>query len=148
MEQKSLRDWNSGLFNCFDDASTLCLGYWCSSCLASRVSRKFGEHRCLHCFDKGSYFGCVSPAALSLRVAMRHKYGIQGSLCKDIFISWCCTSLSWCQMYRELKHRKKDPVVISAQSPTAVNMQPVPVMMIMPPPVNNICQEVVVQDSG
>ncbi|MEQ2256312.1 hypothetical protein ILYODFUR_022998 [Ilyodon furcidens] len=147
MEDKPLTDWNSGLLDCFDDASTLCCGYWCSSCLAKKISTKFGEHRCLHCLDKCGYFGCVPPAALSLRVAMRYKYGIQGSLCKDIFISWCCTSLSWCQMYRELKHRKKNPVVISAQSPTAVNMQPAPVMMIMPPPVN-ICQPVVVQVSG
>ncbi|MED6278331.1 hypothetical protein CHARACLAT_022637 [Characodon lateralis] len=148
MEEKPLADWNSGLCDCCDDASSCCFGYWCSPCFASRVSRRFGEHPFLFCFDNSGYFGCASPGALSMRIAMRYKYGIKGSLCKDIFISWCCTSLSWCQMHRELKHRKKDPVVISAQSPTAVNMQPAPVMMIMPPPVNNICQPVVVQDSG
>ncbi|MED6234353.1 hypothetical protein ATANTOWER_027685 [Ataeniobius toweri] len=111
MEEKPLTDWNSGFCDCFEDASTCCYGFWCSICLAGTVSRQFGENNCLPLCDLcASYYGSIPPGALSLRAAMRHKYGIKGSLCKDIFISWCCTTLSWCQMYRELKHCKKNPV--------------------------------------
>ncbi|MED6277525.1 hypothetical protein CHARACLAT_014338 [Characodon lateralis] len=147
MEEKPLKDWNSGLCDCFEDASTCCYGFWCSICLAGTVSRQFGETNCLPLCDLcASYYGSIPPGALSLRAAMRHKYGIKGSLCKDIFISWCCTTLSWCQMYRELKHRKKNPVVISAQSPTIINMQPAPVMM-MPSPGSYASHPVVIQAS-
>lgn len=60
---------------------------------------------------------------------------LQGSLCKDIAISCCCCTCSWCQMHRELKHRKQAPTVINIQNNNIVNMQPFPVMqapMMMP----------------
>ncbi|GLD49739.1 placenta-specific gene 8 protein-like protein [Lates japonicus] len=53
----------------------------------------------------------VPPAALSLRAAMRNRYGIK--------------------MHRELKHRNKNCTVV-------VNVQPAPVVMVQrnpPPPV-------------
>uniref|UniRef100_A0A3Q2CUR7 Plac8 onzin related protein 6 n=1 Tax=Cyprinodon variegatus TaxID=28743 RepID=A0A3Q2CUR7_CYPVA len=130
MEQP-LTDWDTGLFDCCEDASTCCYGFWCGPCLACTVSEMFGENRCLPlcdiCFDY-----IVPPAALSLRVAIRRKYGIKGSLCKDIVVSCCCTRCAWCQMHRELKYRKNSPVIINLQVQTVVNMQP-PSMMAVPP---------------
>ncbi|XP_026002098.1 placenta-specific gene 8 protein-like [Astatotilapia calliptera] len=143
MAEKPLTDWDSGLLDCFEDASTCCYGFWCGSCLASTVAGRFGENSCLPLCDTCCSGGltacgipvCVPPAVLSLRVAMRNRYGIKGSLCKDIAISYCCATCSWCQMHRELKHRKQGPTVVNIQNNNIVNMQPVPVMqapMMMP----------------
>uniref|UniRef100_A0A3Q0S432 Plac8 onzin related protein 2 n=1 Tax=Amphilophus citrinellus TaxID=61819 RepID=A0A3Q0S432_AMPCI len=104
MANETLTDWDSGLLDCFEDASTCCYGFWCGPCLACTVSGRFGENNCLPLCD--IFCGVpIPPAALSVRAAMRNRYGIKGSLCNDIFVSCCCASCSWCQMHRELKHR-------------------------------------------
>ncbi|XP_035504236.2 cornifelin [Scophthalmus maximus] len=128
-----LTDWHSGLFDCFESTSTCCYGFWCCPCLACTVAGKYGENRCLPLCDMFSpaitaAVGlplCVPPAAVTLRASIRARYGIKGSLCKDIAASCFCMWCSWCQMHRELKHRKKNPTVV-------VNMQPAPVMMAAP----------------
>ncbi|XP_039891148.1 cornifelin-like isoform X3 [Simochromis diagramma] len=144
MAEKPLTDWDSGLLDCFEDARTCCYGFWCCPCLACTVSGRFGENNCLPLCDicvSGvlAAFGipvCVPPAVLSVRAAMRNRYGIKGSLCKDIAISCFCEWCSWCQMHRELRHRKKTPTVINIQNNTVVNMQPIPTfqpgVMMMP----------------
>uniref|UniRef100_A0A669BMR2 Placenta-specific gene 8 protein-like n=1 Tax=Oreochromis niloticus TaxID=8128 RepID=A0A669BMR2_ORENI len=144
MAEKTLVDWDAGLFDCFEEVNTCCYGFWCGPCLACTVSGRFGENNCLPLCD---IFGsaalaacgmplCVPPAVLSVRAAMRNRYGIKGSLCKDIAISCCCCTCSWCQMHRELKHRKKTPTVVNIQNNTVVNMQPIPTVqpgvMMMP----------------
>uniref|UniRef100_A0AAQ4RYJ2 Uncharacterized protein n=1 Tax=Gasterosteus aculeatus aculeatus TaxID=481459 RepID=A0AAQ4RYJ2_GASAC len=119
-----------------------CYGFWCCPCLACTVSGQFGENRCLPLCDMCSpavLSACgiplfVPPAALSLRAAMRNRYGIKGSICKDIAISCFCSWCSWCQMHREIKHRKKAPIVVTVQQPTVLQMQPAPVMMAAYPP--------------
>ncbi|KAL3047158.1 hypothetical protein OYC64_021393 [Pagothenia borchgrevinki] len=137
MAAKPETDWNSGLSDRFEDASTCCYGFWCCPCLACTVSGRFGENRCLPLCDMLSptitaSCGiplCVPPAVLSLRVAIRHRYHIKGSLCNDIAVSCFCLWCSWCQMHRELKHRKKEPNVIVVQNQPVVQMQPA-VMMV------------------
>ncbi|XP_024133887.1 cornifelin [Oryzias melastigma] len=121
-------EWNSGLLSCCDDMSSCCYGFWCCPCLACTVAGSFGENRCLPLCDicspaVMSSIGiplCVPPAGLSLRVGIRHMYGIKGSLCKDIATSCVCVWCNWCQMHRELKIRKKgDTVVIQQPKPAA-----------------------------
>ncbi|KAM4548855.1 cornifelin-like [Odontesthes bonariensis] len=141
MEGKPLTDWDSGLCDCFEDASTCCYGFWCCPCLACTVSGKFGESNCLPLCDicsPAAFSACgvplfAPPAALSIRAAMRNRYGIKGSLPKDIASSCFCVWCSWCQMHREIKHRKKTPVVINMACPAIVNMPP-PTIVNMPPP--------------
>uniref|UniRef100_A0A667YI77 Plac8 onzin related protein 6 n=1 Tax=Myripristis murdjan TaxID=586833 RepID=A0A667YI77_9TELE len=125
--------WNSDLLDCCDDMNSCCYGFWCCPCFACTTSGKFGENDCLPLLDIftpaiTAACGiplCVPPAALSLRVAIRHKYGIKGSLCKDIAVSCFCSWCSWCQMSREIKHRKKSHAVINVQAQSAVvNAQP------------------------
>ncbi|KAG8003184.1 Cornifelin, partial [Nibea albiflora] len=94
-------------------------------CLACTVSGGFGENSCLPLCDICSpailsACGiplCAPPALLSLRVGIRHRYNIKGSICGDIAVSCFCNWCSWCQLQRELKHRKKNFVVV-------VNAQP------------------------
>ncbi|XP_030289897.1 cornifelin homolog B-like [Sparus aurata] len=130
-------DWKTGLFDCFEDASTCCYGFWCAPCLACTVSGRFGENTCLPLCDI-MLAPCgipmvVPPAVLSLRAAIRHKYNIKGSLCKDICVSCYCTSCSWCQMHRELKLRNQAPTTIINVQTTNYNVQPNPVMMAPAP---------------
>ncbi|KAI3368565.1 hypothetical protein L3Q82_025579, partial [Scortum barcoo] len=143
-------EWHSGLCDCFEDASTCCYGFWCCPCLACTVSERFGENRCLPLCDICSpviMTACgiplfVPPAALSLRAAIRNRYNIKGSLCKDIAVSCFCMWCAWCQMQRELRHRKKNPNVINVQPSNAgnvhthniINVQAPPAVMLNQPP--------------
>uniref|UniRef100_A0A3Q0TAD3 Plac8 onzin related protein 6 n=1 Tax=Amphilophus citrinellus TaxID=61819 RepID=A0A3Q0TAD3_AMPCI len=119
--------WNTGLFGCCDDIKSCCYGFWCCPCLACTVAGMFGEDRCLPLCDicspaVVSAFGIplfVPPAALALRVGIRYKHGIKGTMCKDIATSCVCMWCSWCQMHRELRSYEKNTNV--------VNMQPIPV---------------------
>uniref|UniRef100_A0A3P9KPQ5 Plac8 onzin related protein 6 n=1 Tax=Oryzias latipes TaxID=8090 RepID=A0A3P9KPQ5_ORYLA len=138
MAQNALVEWNTGLCDCFEDAATCCYDFWCGPCLACSVSGKFGEFYCLPLCDyfcQSTLNACgipcfVPPVAFSTRSSMRNRYGIKGSLCKDLVVSCCCVWCSWCQMHRELKHQKKAPEVIHMQPQTFVNMQPISVMMV------------------
>ncbi|CAL1592787.1 unnamed protein product [Knipowitschia caucasica] len=122
---QQLVNWNSGLFNCCDSCTTCCYGFFCCPCMACSVAGGLGENRCLPLCDIFSpaitaSCGlplCVPPSALALRVAIRHRYGIKGSLCKDICTSCFCEWCSYCQMHREIKYRKK-------QTGQVVVMQP------------------------
>ncbi|XP_062250816.1 placenta-specific gene 8 protein-like [Platichthys flesus] len=135
MAAQPLREWKTGLFDCFEDASTCCYGFWCCPCLACTVSGRFGENSCLPLCDLCSpaVFGLcgiplfVPPVSVSLRSSIRSRYGIKGSICKDIAASCCCLTCSWCQMHREIKDLNKNRVAI-------INTQPVPVMMMAQPP--------------
>ncbi|KAF7663957.1 hypothetical protein LDENG_00194040 [Lucifuga dentata] len=115
MASAPLQNWNTDLFDCCSDTKTCCYAFWCCPCFACSTSADFGTNRCLPLCDILSpaiiaACGiplCVPPAALSLRVAIRYKYGIKGSLCKDIATSCFCEWCAWCQMAREIKHQKK-----------------------------------------
>ncbi|XP_031715184.1 protein PLANT CADMIUM RESISTANCE 2-like [Anarrhichthys ocellatus] len=137
MAAQPLVHWKSGLFDCFEDANTCCYGFWCCPCLACTVSGRFGENRCLplcDIFSPAILAACgiplfVPPAVLSLRAGMRNRYGIKGSICKDIAVSCFCSWCSWCQMHQELKHHTETPVVVTVQNQNVIQMQPAPVMM-------------------
>uniref|UniRef100_A0A8C9YPK3 Cornifelin n=1 Tax=Sander lucioperca TaxID=283035 RepID=A0A8C9YPK3_SANLU len=122
MAAQPLKDWSSDLFDCFENSSSCCYGFWCCPCLACTVSERFGENRCLPLCDicspailsaLGITLCAAPPAGLSLRAAMRNRYGIKGSLCKDILVSCFCGWCNWCQMHRELRHREKTPTVVN-----------------------------------
>ncbi|XP_056270996.1 uncharacterized protein LOC130194127 [Pseudoliparis swirei] len=132
MAAQHVTHWESGLWDCFEEANTCCYGFWCCPCLACTVSKRFGENRCLPLCDifsmalvTGLGVPLVAPpAVLSLRVAMRHRYGIKGSICKDITVACCCCWCSWCQMHREIKRRTTPLTVVMVQQPSVVQLQP------------------------
>ncbi|XP_060934163.1 cornifelin homolog [Limanda limanda] len=117
--------WNSDLFDFCDDTKVCCNGFWCCCCNACSVSEQFGQPPCLPMWDIctpacTACCGlpcCIPPAGLSLRVAIRYKYGIEGTLFEDIIVSSVCMWCSWCQMRRELKFRKTNPVVVNMPRP-------------------------------
>uniref|UniRef100_A0A4W5N3Y6 Plac8 onzin related protein 6 n=1 Tax=Hucho hucho TaxID=62062 RepID=A0A4W5N3Y6_9TELE len=81
----AIKGWNTGLFDCCQDMNSCCYGFWCCPCLACSTTGEFGESTCLPLVDIIGpacmvAFGVpiiVPPASLSMRVAVRHKYGIQ-----------------------------------------------------------------------
>uniref|UniRef100_A0A671QD21 Cornifelin homolog n=1 Tax=Sinocyclocheilus anshuiensis TaxID=1608454 RepID=A0A671QD21_9TELE len=96
--------WNSGICDCCEDVSSSCYAFWCFPCFTCTTTGEFGESTCLPLLD---ILVCVRPVGLAMRVAVRYKYQIGGSLCEDIMVSCCCIWCSWCQMSREIKARKK-----------------------------------------
>uniref|UniRef100_A0A8C6U8F7 Cornifelin n=1 Tax=Neogobius melanostomus TaxID=47308 RepID=A0A8C6U8F7_9GOBI len=123
-------EWNTALLDCFEDPGTCCYGFWCGPCLACTVSGRMKECYCLPLCDYcttsamalcGLPFA-VPPAAYGMRVALRHKYKIKGSLLNDLCVSCCCTWCSWCQMHRELKLRNPKPTVISIQNVSTLHL--------------------------
>ncbi|XP_061832346.1 cornifelin-like [Nerophis lumbriciformis] len=119
----ALTTWNTGIFDCCQDSCSCCYGFFCCPCLACSVAGKFGQNRCLPLCDilsPAALTACgiplfAPPAALGLRVGIRNRFGVKGSICKDIMTSCFCMWCSWCQMHRELKFRKKNPTVVSMQ---------------------------------
>ncbi|CAL1592789.1 unnamed protein product [Knipowitschia caucasica] len=123
-------EWSTALLDCFEDPASCCYGFWCGPCLACTVAGRMKECYCLPLCDYClilSWPGAIPPAALGLRIALRKNFNIQGSVVKDICISWCCSWCSWCQMHRELKRRSKVPTIVNVQN--VVQMQPAPMMM-------------------
>ncbi|XP_054481443.1 cornifelin homolog B-like [Anoplopoma fimbria] len=96
-------EWTSGICDCCLDMKDCCLAFWCCPCFACRTSRRLGQCLCLPLLD---VCGCVRPITMSMRVSIRQRYGIRGSLCRDCLCSSFCPSCVWCQITREIKDRQ------------------------------------------
>ncbi|XP_068437130.1 cornifelin homolog B-like [Clinocottus analis] len=96
-------DWTSGICECCLEADECCLGFWCCPCFACSTSRSLGHGLCLPLLD---VCGVIRPITTSMRVHVRQRYGIRGSVCTDCLSSCFCVPCVWCQMSREMKYRK------------------------------------------
>ncbi|XP_015240467.1 PREDICTED: cornifelin homolog B-like isoform X2 [Cyprinodon variegatus] len=108
----SSQEWSTDLFDCFKDIPTCCFAYWCLPCFACRTSKEFGEHECLPLLD---IFG-GSAITMSMRLSVRQRYGINGSIARDCVYVTFCTSCVWCQMSREIKRRRIQIVMVDAKN--------------------------------
>uniref|UniRef100_A0A3P9C1L7 Cornifelin homolog B-like n=1 Tax=Maylandia zebra TaxID=106582 RepID=A0A3P9C1L7_9CICH len=88
--------------------------YFCLPCFACKTSRDYGENLCLPLADWVS--GMIPPATMSMRVSMRHRYGITGTMCNDCVLSTFCMSCVWCQMSREMKKRALPVVMVATKN--------------------------------
>uniref|UniRef100_A0A3B4VBP2 Plac8 onzin related protein 6 n=1 Tax=Seriola dumerili TaxID=41447 RepID=A0A3B4VBP2_SERDU len=95
--------WTSGICDCFQDLPQCCSGFWCFPCLACATTAYFGECFCLPLMDMITLCPVVS---MSMRVAMRYHYKIQGDMGSDCVYSYFFNVCSWCQMAREIKRRR------------------------------------------
>ncbi|KAM9497985.1 uncharacterized protein ACWYII_001645 isoform 3-T6 [Salvelinus alpinus] len=91
-------DWSSSLFNVCGERSTCLLGAFVPCCLDLSLAHQYGECLCLPLLP-GSTF--------AMRVGIRERYKIQGSVCEDWTTVYCCYPLAICQMIREMKRRMK-----------------------------------------
>uniref|UniRef100_A0A3P9CBB3 Plac8 onzin related protein 6 n=1 Tax=Maylandia zebra TaxID=106582 RepID=A0A3P9CBB3_9CICH len=127
MTEPSSAEWGSGLFDCMEDKLSCCYAFWCWPCYAITISKSLGENPFLPILDMCSP-GALSilgiplfvvPVALSFRITMRKKYGIEGTLQRDIVHTCFCNLCVWCQIDRELKRRKNSSTVLSQNPVTA-----------------------------
>ncbi|XP_030009654.1 cornifelin homolog B-like [Sphaeramia orbicularis] len=107
-------EWGSGICDCFEDLPECCFGFWCLPCFACRTSKKFGEDLCIPLLEL-FFGGLIPPITMSMRVAMRYRYGIKGSMCMDCVYSTFCAACSWCQMAREIRRRDLPIVLVNAR---------------------------------
>ncbi|KAM8890451.1 cornifelin-like isoform 1-T2 [Synchiropus picturatus] len=120
-----MADWSSGLDDCHKDCKSCWLMICCPCCSACWFTKKYGKNPGILLFDLCSlgflnYLAlplCVAPASLALRIDMRQKYGLEGSIFKDLATTCLCLCCSWCQMAREVEHQKNN-------KPPVVTMQP------------------------
>uniref|UniRef100_A0A8C8CCP2 Plac8 onzin related protein 2 n=1 Tax=Oncorhynchus tshawytscha TaxID=74940 RepID=A0A8C8CCP2_ONCTS len=91
---------------------TGCFGFWCCPCHACIHTREYGQCLCLPLLD---IFGIIPPVTMSMRVSMRQRYGIKGTICNDCVNATCCNCCVWCQMSREMKSRIIPIVLVSAR---------------------------------
>ncbi|XP_056592647.1 cornifelin homolog B [Triplophysa dalaica] len=105
--------WGSGICDCCDDVPECCFGFWCYWCFACVKTKRLGECLCLPLLD---FFGIVPPITMSMRVSMRHRYGIKGTMCSDCLVSTFCTPCVWCQMSREMKARSIQITLVGAKN--------------------------------
>ncbi|XP_078506512.1 cornifelin homolog A-like [Lissotriton helveticus] len=89
--------WHSEVMDCFDDMGICLCGTFVPCILMCQVSQDFGEHFCLPCLP-GTF--------LALQTAMRERWHIPGSICRDFFCQCFCGYCVLCQMARELKRRQ------------------------------------------
>ncbi|MBN3315243.1 PL8L1 protein, partial [Atractosteus spatula] len=105
--------WSTGICDCCEDLGECCCGFWCFPCYACKTARDFGECLCLPLLD--AFNGVIPAVSLSMRVAVRERYGIKGSICKDCLYSSFCICCSWCQIAREMKARTQNVTLINAK---------------------------------
>ncbi|XP_034746800.1 cornifelin homolog B [Etheostoma cragini] len=91
-------DWSTGLFDICRDKPTCVLGAMVPCCLDLSLAHQYGECLCMPLLP-GSTF--------AMRVGIRERYKIRGSVCEDWTTVHCCYPLAVCQMIREMKRRMK-----------------------------------------
>ena len=122
-----MRNWNTGLCECFRDEETCWWGLWCPIMLSSRTSAIFGFDNSLNLVL--IIFGCIllyfllmamflpGLALLLLmsgmiywlykrinsREKIRLNYNIYGDSCNDCLFHCCCSQCTICQEAREAK---------------------------------------------
>ncbi|KAI4896813.1 hypothetical protein NFI96_029271 [Prochilodus magdalenae] len=110
--------WSTGLCECYGDVGDCCFALWCLPLFVCKTSRAAGGCLCLPLLD---CVGCVPPASLAMRAAVRERYGIEGNVFSDCFYGCCCYPLSWCQISREIK--KRTAALAKAQSSSSSSFQ-------------------------
>ncbi|XP_053187871.1 cornifelin homolog B [Scomber japonicus] len=114
MVQRESDEWASGICDCCDDVPECCFAFWCCPCFACKTTKAYGQCLCLPMLE--IFMGVIPPITMSMRVSMRERYGIKGTMCNDCLCATCCTSCVWCQMSREMKRRKIQVLLVSAKN--------------------------------
>jgi Cys-rich protein (TIGR01571 family) len=112
------RPWSFDLFDCFGDAGTCILSWFCSCVVYGQNKR-----RCDHLAAHGTadphadeiispdclfqffllYVGCGCILPTTLRTAIRERYNIEGSVLTDCLTATCCHCCQLTQASRELE---------------------------------------------
>ncbi|XP_076130750.1 cornifelin homolog A [Alosa pseudoharengus] len=94
-------DWSTGLLNVCGDSTTCLMGAFVPCCLDFSLAHQYGECLCLP---------MLPGSTLAMRVGMRERFKIRGSVCEDWVAVCMCYPLAVCQMIREMKRRMKTQI--------------------------------------
>lgn len=94
-------DWSTGLFNVCGDGTTCLMGAFVPCCLDFSLAHQYGECLCLP---------MLPGSTLAMRVGIRERFKIRGSVCEDWVAVCLCYPLAVCQMIRETKRRLKTQI--------------------------------------
>ncbi|KAL4232696.1 hypothetical protein ACF0H5_007384 [Mactra antiquata] len=88
------RQWSTKICGCCEDIGSCVFALFCTPCSMIQLATKSDECCCLPF--------CVPEALMALRIKIRAKEGIEGSICRDCVCSACCPLLVLCQLHREI----------------------------------------------
>ncbi|XP_003724503.1 cornifelin [Strongylocentrotus purpuratus] len=92
------REWNSGIFECFNDIPICLCGLFLGTCYQCCVSTEMGEHCCVP---------ICTPGALGvMRAQIRGRHNIRGTLMNDCCMTTFCGPCTLCQLSREVQDIK------------------------------------------
>uniref|UniRef100_A0A8D0DXQ7 PLAC8 like 1 n=1 Tax=Salvator merianae TaxID=96440 RepID=A0A8D0DXQ7_SALMN len=91
-------NWSTSLLDVCSDKKICVCGSLCSPCLECSLASHFGECFC---------FPLLLGSTLALRVGIRERHKIHGTLCEDWMAVHCCWPFAVCQMAREMKRRPR-----------------------------------------
>lgn len=111
------RTWNEGLFGCFSDMDKCCLSCWCPCIAHGKIKQRY---EALESNDTpATDVGCCSTASwcyfllgycgwgcfldFGLRGDIRRRYHIEGGMCGDLCVSYCCHICNQVQQSREIE---------------------------------------------
>ncbi|KAL6784334.1 hypothetical protein ACKKBG_A05745 [Auxenochlorella protothecoides x Auxenochlorella symbiontica] len=108
-DESSLEEWNTGLFDCWEDCHLTAEGLCCPQCLhadnATRIDR-FAT-----CCPYQCSYMCLSALLLCSLVGghhrkeLRHTFSLPESPCSDHMVHCFCSCCALCQEAREIKRR-------------------------------------------
>ncbi|XP_068128078.1 cornifelin homolog [Hyperolius riggenbachi] len=118
--------WSSGICDCCEEMGICCFAFWCFPCFQCATVSDHGECLCLPLLDTGcgGFPATIPPISLAMRASVRERYKIHGSIFNDCCMMCWCLSCSWCQMAREIKQRKVQATIITAQTTTMMSPMP------------------------
>ncbi|XP_069562901.1 placenta associated 8, tandem duplicate 2 [Brachyistius frenatus] len=90
-------EFQTGVLDCCDDCGTCFYGLCCHMCLGCSIASAMNE-----C--------CLCGLGMPIRSVYRTKYNINGSMCKDFMLTWCCPLCSTCQLKRDIDRRKEQGI--------------------------------------
>ncbi|XP_019751618.1 cornifelin homolog [Hippocampus comes] len=96
VHQYAMSDWSSNTLDCCDNCGICLCGTFLPCILECKVAQDHGESCCL---------AFLPSSSVALRTSIRHKYRIEGSVCKDWLVMACLPLCGLCQMAREQKMR-------------------------------------------
>uniref|UniRef100_A0A7M4EL76 PLAC8 like 1 n=2 Tax=Crocodylus porosus TaxID=8502 RepID=A0A7M4EL76_CROPO len=105
-------DWTTGLFGVCSDKRVCVCGALCCPCLECNLARHYGECLC---------FPLLPGSTLALRVGVRERHRIRGTLCEDWMAVHCCWPFAVCQAARELKRRATTQIYEVNAAPAAID---------------------------
>ncbi|XP_074546799.1 placenta associated 8, tandem duplicate 2 [Halichoeres trimaculatus] len=86
-------EFQTSLFDCCDDCGVCLCGLFCHCCLGCTIASDMDE-----C--------CLCGLGMPIRSVYRTKYNIEGSMCNDFMVTWCCSPCASCQLRRDINRRK------------------------------------------